>query len=110
MLSAPSSAPTGLTATDVGQRNITIEWSPPPAEDWNGVIRFYILEIVEIETGAVLTINLTTTGEILGNLHPYYTYHISIAAVTLDIGPFSLPISVTTLQAGMYMLATFKPY
>lgn len=102
--SAPSSAPTGLTATEVGQRNITVEWSPPPAEDWNGIIRLYILKVLEHETGTEVTINLTTTEELLGNLHPYYTYNISIAAVTLDTGPFSHPISVTTLQAGMRML------
>jgi len=64
----------------------------------------YILKVIECETGTTVTINLTTTGESLENLHPYYTYNISTAAVTLDIGPFSLPISVTTLEAGMCML------
>ena len=36
----------------------------------------------------------------IASLHPYYVYEVSVAAVTIDTGPFSPVLIVTTDEAG----------
>ena len=33
-------------------------------------------------------------------LHPYYNYTCAVAAVTTEVGPYSIPITVTTNEDG----------
>ena len=34
------------------------------------------------------------------DLHPYYHYNVSVAAMTVDIGPFSFQVKVHMPEAG----------
>ena len=76
-------------------------WEAPPTELQNGVIRHYQVTTFEVDTGMTVTHRATaSTAFTVGELHPYYTYRISVAAVTVAAGPSSLPVSVLTLQDG----------
>ena len=44
------------------------------------------------------TLYLREAHHIIESLHPYYEYDVSIAAETIDIGPFSTPQRVLTLE------------
>ena len=77
---------------------ISISWKPPMFKDVNGIIRNYILDIIEIESESSF-INFTDyTSIFLTGLHPYYGYNITIRAVTIASGPASSIYNVITDQ------------
>ena len=47
-----------------------------------------------------MTVN-STTERIVDSLHPHYSYHCTVAAVTIAGGPFSSNITITTAQDGI---------
>ena len=77
-------------------------WDELASEDENGIIRYYLVNVTEINTGYHYQTTSTTSDIALSNLHPYYTYSITVAAYTIEEGPFSTPVSFTTLQDGMF--------
>ena len=79
-------------------------WDELPSEDKNGIIRYYLVNVTETNTGHHYQTTSTTTDIALSNLHPYYTYSITVAAYTIEEGPFSTPVSFTTLQDGMSII------
>lgn len=66
------------------------------------MIRFYRVFITEDVTGRNFTVTSTTNEIVATDLHPFYTYSISVAAVTVSPGPYSQQMSFRTLQDGMY--------
>ena len=40
-------------------------------------------------------------------LHPYYTYEIVVAAVTVAVGPYSIPVQITTPEDSKSSIWTF---
>ena len=52
--------------------------------------------------------NYTQGGDhtelIISSLHAHYQYQFTIAAETVQQGPFSNPVTVTTLEAGKHAL------
>ena len=52
--------------------------------------------------------NYTQRGDhnelIIGSLHAHYQYQFTIAAETVQQGPFSHPVTVITLEAGEHTL------
>ena len=69
----------------------------------NGVIRHYLVQVSESETGTNYTYQTTAhTVFAVGDLHPYYTYSFSVQAVTVAAGPLSTPRSVRTLEDGKF--------
>jgi len=79
-----------------------LTWDPPPPEDINGVIREYRINVTEGETGNLLqyTTNPNTRELVVGPLHPYYTYHCTVVAYTIEVGPYTAIITVRTDEAG----------
>ena len=65
----------------------TVQWSPPQADLQNGVIQFYSIQLVAAETGSMLQYTSTELSLTITDLHPYYTYTCTIAAVTVAPGP-----------------------
>lgn len=61
----------------------------PPTADHNGIIRYFVIIITEIDTGSKFELTAEATLEVVSSLHPFYTYEVVVAAVTTDIGPFS---------------------
>ena len=97
---APSAPPQYLRQDAITATSVTLSWQPPPEEDRNGLIRLYYVFVTELESGRSFTLNSTTTNYRVHNLHPFYTYNFSVAAVTVAAGPMNDNITVQTLEAG----------
>ena len=79
---------------------IYIYWQPPPLECQNGNIDYYVLRITELDTGNTFEVVSNFTWILLDFLHPYYTYSVQFAAVTVAQGPFGASITFTTPEDG----------
>ena len=98
---APGAAPTMLTASNITATSVTLSWEPPESDLQNGVIRHYLIQVFEYQTGNNLTYQATAhTVFTIGDLHPFYTYSFSVQAVTVAAGPLSLSQSIRTPENG----------
>ena len=90
--------------TEVDSKSISLRWEPPPPENQNGDIRYYIISVMVTESGEQFQLMSNTTNQTIDDLHPFYTYSILISAVTTGSGPSSLPFVVKTLEDSKLML------
>lgn len=97
---APSGPPTYLSLSSMSPNTINISWSPPLTDQWNGIIQYYEIKIHITETLEYLNFQTPNLFLALNDMHPYYTYIVSVAAVTIETGPFSSSQSITTPQDG----------
>ena len=81
-------------------KSLTINWEALHLEDQNGLVRHYLINVTETDTGSQFQYTSTTTDVTLADLHPYYTYSISVSAFTIAAGPLSDPIIILTAQDG----------
>ena len=99
---APSTPPQNFTAVVRGPNVVSLTWSPPPPNQQNGVIRYYHINQNETNTGILTT--YTQGGDhnelVIHTLHAHYEYQFTIAAETVEQGPFSNPVTVTTSEDG----------
>lgn len=94
-------APPSLTAYYVvDSTSLFYSWNAPPADNRNGVIRHYVLALTELDTGFMFNHSTAGSNFTFLSLHPSYTYQVEIAAVTIDNGPFSDPVTLQTLEDG----------
>ena len=97
LISVPTSPPLNPTGVADTSRSLSLSWDPPPPGDQHGMLRHYIVNITEVETGR--TIQHTTQGPTpsiqVPLLHPYYTYQWRVSAYTVGEGPYT---SVSTLN------------
>ena len=98
---APSAAPDNITTTNVTAFSLILSWNPPPTEHHNGIIRKYVVNATEENTGREFYImTRSPAAEFqLQSLHPHYNYTLAVAAITTDVGPFSYPVEVLTSTA-----------
>ena len=75
--------------------SISLTWDAPPHISQNGIISQYVIRILENDTGITTLYYSNTTTMTVNDLHPYYVYKCSVAAETVDIGPYT---AVFTLQ------------
>lgn len=89
----------------VTSTTVEISWEPPLEQDHNGDIESYTVIVFEVTTNTTLQIheNVTSMSLTLSSLHPSYEYMLSLAAYTVDVGPFK-SITVTTEQAGKFKM------
>jgi len=99
-LIAPSAPPQGLKQVAIASTWVTLNWQPPPMKERNGNIRHYLVFVTELETQRSFTLNSTMSNYRVENLHPFYTYNIRIAAVTVATGSRSDAIFIQTLEDG----------
>ena len=100
----PSSAPTNLQGNAVNSTTIQLQWKPPPLADQNGVIRSYLINISVAETGSVFQLTSVTNGLNISTLHPFYTYTITVAAVTVGPGPYGAVLTIQLPEDGMVVI------
>ena len=74
--------------------SLTLTWDPPANESQNGVIRQYVMQILEADTGITTTYYSNITQLTVINLHPHYTYKCSLAAETVAVGPHTTILTV----------------
>ena len=97
---APTAAPLQVRVSSFDAVSISLVWEPPPFSDRNGEIVQYHIRITEQESHSQFPYSTQQQQYTLSNLHPYYTYLISIAAETVEIGPFSSDLQQRTGESG----------
>ena len=93
---APSSSPRSIRLASVNSTSINTTWAPPPVPEQNGAIREYRINLTEVNTGTVFNFSFQELFQLFTELHPYYTYEIVVAAVTVAVGPYSIPVQIIT--------------
>ena len=101
MSAAPSVPPVNVTVDQVLSRFLRLSWVSPDQPLLNGELTHYLLQIRELDTNTSTHLVSTEEGVELDFLHPFYTYTLRLAAVTILPGPFTEDIVVTTLEDGM---------
>ena len=96
----PDYAPENLTGFAVDSQSISLSWLPPPLESLNGILRHYQLTILEEPTARNFSVLSSSSQSLVSSLHPFYSYVISVAAVTVGAGPFSGNVTIETHQDG----------
>ena len=71
-------------------------WFPPPPREINGLLRFYIIELLELHTGRDWIFFAIDPDITINSLHPYYLYDFKVTAYTIDRGPYSSVVTVLT--------------
>ena len=66
-----------------------MQWEPPAPMGTNGIIQEYNVTVTEQETGQVSYHTTTMLYIVINDLHPFYTYKCTVAAVTIGIGPIT---------------------
>jgi len=93
-----------LQVAGVTSTAFTVTWSAPPTEDHNGIIQQYLVLITEENTGTQLMIYSTTSSKTVeSKVLSFNNYTIIVTAVTVNSGPFSSPVMVTTLEDGKFL-------
>ena len=99
---APSGPPLNITAQASSARTLSITWNPPAAEDRNGIILSYIVNITDMETREQMQLTSVSQSLNVRGLMPFTTYLCNVAASTaIGTGPFSNVTTVQTLEAGI---------
>ena len=106
---APGDSPSDVQVLEVMSDQVVVDWEPPHSDFHNGVIREYLLE-VSLEGGRPgIIYRATSPPAFIDSLHPDYDYTVSVAAHTVETGPYSPPLHFQTLEDGMlYVLKKTK--
>ena len=110
MTIGPSSHPLNTTGMPLNSTHILLQWHPPPRSEHGGVIREYRINVTEHNTGRMFQFTSEVTEITIGPLHPYYIYVCTIAAFTVDEGPYSDNVVVITHEDGKLHLLTCQGY
>ena len=96
----PSDVPQNVVAEPLNATHAQLVWDPPPPEHRNGIIELYIITITATDTDEQFQEMSMYNTTIIGSLHPFYTYKFSIAAQTIEIGPFTSPVIIQMPPSG----------
>ena len=100
-LAVPSGYPQAFMAQSTSSRSAVLTWDPPNAEDQNGVIVEYTINVTAVETGEEFQFTSNTTIFTITTLRPFTTYLCTIAASTsIGLGPFSTVFTLRTPEDG----------
>ena len=101
---APSAAPENATASSLTSSSFFLDWDPPPIEQQNGVIRNYTVSVELLGNATAYNITTNDTEYSFTTLLPFYTYRITVAAVSEPgMGPASPAIDVVLPESGKLM-------
>ena len=87
MHTVPSAPPQDLRGISPSPTSLRLEWIPPPRNQQNGIIREYQITLTELETGREWALTSSVLVHLERDLHPYFEYECSVAAVTVGAGP-----------------------
>lgn len=94
----PSLPPMNVGVIKLSSSFVLLEWDSPPEHSVNGVLRSYHLILTDNMTGKSLQETVKSPPHLFNSLQPFSDYTVIVAAVTVDIGPFSHPLNITTLE------------
>ena len=101
-ITVPTASPRSPSGTAISTTLITLTWTPPPAIDINGEIRFYLVEVTEVITGRMFTFHAVDTFINIGPLRAGNLYSCRVAAFTIALGPFTARFTVRSVETGKY--------
>ena len=104
-LAAPMLPPENISIQIVSSRQLFVSWKPPDKNARNGIIRMYIINITGVD-GNEGTSERTDTTSITLHVLPFHQYLISVAAVTVERGPFSDGVAIETPEDGKPLTTT----
>ena len=87
-----------VSGTVVNSSTIELNWVLPDVE--GPTVRYYVVNVTEVQTANIFQFTANTTGLSISSLHPSYTYEIAVSAVTIGPGPFSPTLILQTAEAG----------
>ena len=102
--SAPSAPPQNLSGIAESPTEVFFTWQPPPPVHVNGIFLYYDVIIEELETGQVHELSSPDPELRMGLLHPYYNYQCVVAAYTVELGPYTNPTVIRTLETRKYKM------
>ncbi len=68
--------------------------------DINGLITKYHITITEAATGRLINLTSFANSITASGLHPNYAYQCRVRAVTIENGPYSNAVNITTSEDG----------
>ena len=98
---APSGSPANFQARALDSRTIQLSWDPLPSALQNGIVRQYRVTILDI-AGEARVITTTETSVNVAALNPFTMYTCTVAAETIAVGPYTLPVEIVTPQDGKH--------
>ena len=99
----PTAPPANLTVTVVTSRTATLSWDPPPYAGQSGVIRQYVLAVNRSDTNFFTELTTASTQLTVEGIFPFRTYLFTVAAKTIELGPFSNEVSALLLEDGKFI-------
>ena len=103
----PNESPGNVSAIAMNATSVIVTWIPPPPEDRNGIIQSFTIRVVGVHTDEDFTRSINATEISIKNLHPFYSYKFTVAAVTVSHGPFSNPITLMMPPLGTLLLLNY---
>ena len=100
LIIVPTFPPTVDSYYAVDSSSLYLSWSAPPVDQQNGIIRYYNITLMELETGSIFSYTSTNTNFTITLLHPNYQYQFEISATTIATGPSSVPIILQMPEDG----------
>jgi len=98
---APSGAPGNVTVVEIASHSISLTWTPPTAENQNGIIIGYLMNFTVTETGEAFQL-FSNSSDIRVVLTPYTQYTFILAAENnAGRGPYTQFFRVQTAEAGI---------
>ena len=89
-----------LSVYNITSMSFSLLWQAPLVNDRNGIIRKYLINVTELDSGDSFVVESFNLSTVITSLHPNYYYNFSISAVTVSAGPASIPSLVQTLEDG----------
>lgn len=99
-LIVPSDVPLNVIAVSLNATHAMLSWDPPLPEHQNGPIGRYHITTTSTASDEELQDTSAENWITIGSLHPFYTYKFSIAAETVEVGPFTTPVTLQMPEAG----------
>jgi len=96
----------------LSSRSALLSWIPPLLKRQNRIIICYVVRVVVVQSGADFKCSsYASTGVRIDTLEPNAMYDFSVAAMTsIDRGPFTSIINITTPQEGNIYVASFQTF
>lgn len=101
---APSGTPQHATVTPLNPKSVLLMWLPPTAEETNGLILGYRIQVTGLDNSERIELSTNETAIQIGELHPFYSYSFGVSAYTeVGNGPNDL-LHIQMPQAGKQCL------
>ncbi len=98
---APSGPPQNAIVFNITARSVVISYSPPLAQERNGVVIQYKVELTNLDLGTRNQIETAGLQLLVQSLRPYTVYEITVTGRTaIGYGPFSEQQTFRTLESG----------